>query len=190
MRRKLPTGEALQREAERLGVSLLRGESPLSEPELQQRVLAARSYRTNALLNGAQTVAIIAALLITIGFSECNRRSQANQTSADFMLRFDDKLNAGGSGHVCMALSMGVPVRGNSNITDEDIDAFLSNYELLNAVYSRGMIDKEMANDAFSYDLEGRSKTIVYKVHVGLAARRGRYIRRGGRDRRVIRDRH
>ena len=149
--RKLPTGEDLEKEAARLGVSLNQSNETWNS---QQRVLAARTARSNALLNWAQTVGIIGTLAITVVFSTCNRRAQVNTTSGDFMLRFDEKLNAGQSGMVAKALDNGSSLTSDQNISDDDIDAFLSNYELLADVYRHDLINRDMAYDAFSYDLE------------------------------------
>ena len=56
-KRKLPTGDALEEEAARLGVSLqeiykggAQGRTILNEPELQRRILAAWADRRNARL--------------------------------------------------------------------------------------------------------------------------------------------
>jgi hypothetical protein len=181
-RKDLPTGEALYKEAERVGVSLSRGASLLSESELQSRLLAARNDRRNAILNWAQTLALIGALGVSVLVSLDNRRAQEsnkrvqeanlraqedyltaqegmllaqkNQTSADFMLRFSDELNEDGSGRVSAALDKNKPLTHDRNVSDEDIDDFLSNYELLDAVYRHNLINRDMAYDAFSSDLE------------------------------------
>ncbi|MGA7873053.1 MAG: hypothetical protein WCA22_19355 [Candidatus Binatus sp.] len=137
-----------------MGVSLSGRDTPLREPELQRRLLDARADRRNAILNWGQTIGIIGTLLVTLFFSARNRTAQVNQTSGDFMLRFDDKLNAGGSGRVSRALDNGVPLTGDKDVSDDDIDDFLSNYELLAAAYRHELINRDMAEDAFSYDLE------------------------------------
>jgi hypothetical protein len=71
-RRKLPTGERLDSEALRLGVSsqdIWRTGAPvrtiMDEAELQRRVLAARADRRGRILNIVQTVGIIGALLVS-----------------------------------------------------------------------------------------------------------------------------
>jgi hypothetical protein len=200
-RKHLPTGEALYEEAERLGVTLhgltynlergLSGEggrNPRNEPEVQERVLAARNDRRNAILNLAQTLALIGALVVSVfvsldnrraqesnqrvqeadlraqegnlRFQESNLREQENvllaqksQMSADFMLRFSDELNKEGSARVSAALDEKTGLSHDRNVSDDDIDDFLSNYEMLDVVYRNNVIDRDMA-DAFSHDLE------------------------------------
>jgi hypothetical protein len=144
-----------------MGVSLheiykggAQGQTILDEPELQSRLLAARSDRRNAILNWAQTLTLIGALAATVLFSFNNRRAQENQTSADFMLRFNDEIYKDGSQHVAMAVDRGTPLTGDRDVSDDDINDFLSKYELLAAVYDLKLINREMANDAFSYELE------------------------------------
>jgi hypothetical protein len=198
----LPTGEALYKEAERLGVSLFRlpepltrgpseegGRNPLNEPALQARVLAARNDRRNAILSWAQTLALIGALILSLLVSLDNRRAQEgnqrvqqanlraqegnlrfqqstlaaqermllaqkNQMSSEFMLRFSDELDEDGSGRVSSALDNNRPLTHDRKVSDDDIDDFLSKYELLDAVYRYNVINQDMAYDAFSYDLE------------------------------------
>jgi len=118
----------------------------------------ARTAWSNTLLNLAQTLAIILTLLVTLFFSVRNRSTQVNQTSGDFMLPFDDRLSAGGSGRVGRALDSGTPLTGDKDVSDDDIDDFLSDYELLAAAYRYDLINRDMAEDAFSYDLEKAMK--------------------------------
>ena len=201
-RKRLPTGEALYKEAERLGVSLFRlpepltrgpsgegGRNPLNEPALQARVLAARNDRRNAILSWAQTLALISALSLSLLISLDNRRgqesnqrvqeanlraqqgnlrvqqstlaaqesmllAQQNQMSSEFMLRFNDELDEDGSGRVSSALNNNRPLTHDRKVSDDDIDDFLSKYELLDVVYRYNVINQDMAHDAFSYDLE------------------------------------
>lgn len=181
-RKHLSTTDAPFEEAERLGVSRSRGDSRLSEPDLQSPLPAARNDRRNAILNWAQTVALIGALVVSVLVSLDNRRAQEsnqrvqeadlraqedyltalesmllaqkNQPSADFMLRFSDELNEDGSGHVSAALDHNKPLTHDRDVSDDDIDDFLSNYELLDAVYRHNVINRDMAYDAFSDDLE------------------------------------
>jgi hypothetical protein len=42
----------------------------------------------------------------------------------------------------------------NSFDSDEAIDDFLSKHELVDTAYRNGLLDEDMAYDAFSYDLE------------------------------------
>jgi len=163
-RRPLPTGEALESEAARLGVSLheiykggAQGHTILDEPELQRRVLAAWGERRSAVLSFVQTAGIIFTLLLTLGFALWNAHRESERESADLMLKFNELLNSGGSGRIIKALDLD----GNldhlafgGEALDDAIDDLLSNYELLDAAHRNKLIDNDMAYDAFSYDLE------------------------------------
>ena len=89
------------------------------------------------------------------------------------MLRFNDELYKDGSQHVSAAVDMGRPLTGDRTVSEDDIDDFLSKYELLDAVYRHNIIDQDMAEDAFSYELEKALKDErVIKYLRGLATRR------------------
>ncbi len=163
-KQKLPTGEALEQEAIQLGVSLnetgkggAQGRTILDEPELQRRVLAARMERQNAFVNRVQTAGIIATLFLTVGLSLWNGFQQSRRESADLMIKFNQMLNSGGSRLIMKELDM----HGDLNhihVSGEDLDGamddFLNDYELLNAAYDYKLIGRDMAWDAFSYELE------------------------------------
>jgi hypothetical protein len=159
--RPLPLGEELESEARRLGVSLeeawtggKEGRTKLAEAELQLRVLAARSERRNAVLNGTQTVGIIITIVLTFVLTLASQHRESVKTSADLMLKFDERLSHQGAGRVALALDMDGNLDKRPDITDQDIDEFLGTYELLAAAYRNHLIDDDMAYDAFSYDLE------------------------------------
>jgi hypothetical protein len=80
--------------------------------------------------------------------------AQKSQMSADFMLRFSDELNKDGSARVSAALDRKTGLAHDRNVSDDDIDDFLSNYEMLDVVYRNNVINRDMAYDAFSHDLE------------------------------------
>ncbi len=163
-RKPLPTGEALESEAARLGVSLheiykggAQGNTILDEPELQRRVLAALGERRSAVLSFVQTAGLIFALLLTLGLALWNAHRESERESADLILRFNELLNSGGSGRIIKALDLD----GNldhlafgGEALDDAIDDLLSDYELLDAAYRNKLIDNDTAYDAFSYDLE------------------------------------
>jgi hypothetical protein len=173
-RKPLLTGEALVDEARRLGVSLeglppgpltlppgraafYSFLDPSNEPEIQSRVLAARNERRSAVLSVAQTAGIIITLLLTLGLALWNGHRESKRESGDMMIKFSDLLDSGQSKLIETALTM----NGNLNniklsgeALDEAIDDFLSTYDLLDAAYRNGLIDEDMADDAFSYDLE------------------------------------
>ncbi len=153
-RRKLPTGKALMEEAFRLGViSEPDRDIPLNDRDLQARVLAARAERRSAVLSFAQTVGIIGTLALTLTLAIWNRHEQSNQESAALMLKFSEGLNSGKGALVVKALD----TYGNLDkvtVSDEALEDFLDEYELLAVAYRYHLINNDMAYDAFSYDLE------------------------------------
>jgi hypothetical protein len=152
-KRKLPTGEALYKEAERLGLHFDKSDKT-RDADLQQRVLVAWAERRNAIVNYTQTIAIVGTLLITLAVAFSTQREQRNRESADLMLKFEDLLYSGRSAPVVKALEMDVGLDKAKDVDDEAIDEFLGNYELLAAAYRHGLIDPDMAYDAFEADLE------------------------------------
>jgi hypothetical protein len=160
----LPTGDALESEAARLGVSLheiykggAQGNTILEEPELQRRVLAAWGERRSTVLSFVQTAGIIFTLLLTLGLALWNAHRESERESTDLILRFNELLNSGGSGRIIKALDLD----GNldhlalgGEALDDAIDDLLSNYELLDAAYRNKLIDNDMAYDAFSNNVE------------------------------------
>ena len=156
-KRKLPTGETLYREAERLGLHFDKTDKT-RDADLQQRVLVAWAERRNAIVNYTQTIAIVATLLITLGVAISTQREQRNQESADLMLKFEALLYSGRSAPVTKALEMDIALNKAKDVDDESIDEFLGNYELLDAAYRHGLINADMADDAFEADLASALK--------------------------------
>jgi hypothetical protein len=156
-KRKLPTGETLYREAERLGLHFDKTDKT-RDADLQQRVLVAWAERRNAIVNDTQTIAIVATLLITLGVAISTQREQRNQESADLMLKFEALLYSGRSAPVTKALEMDIALDKAKDVDDEAIDEFLGNYELLDAAYRHGLINADMADDAFEADLASALK--------------------------------
>src|SRR5277367_179220 len=152
-KRKLPTGETLYREAERLGLHFDKTDKT-RDADLQQRVLVAWVERRNAIVNYTQTIAIVGTLLITLGVAFSTQREQRNRESADLMLKFEGLLYSGRSAPVTKALEMDIPLDKDKEVDDEAIDEFLGNYELLAAAYRHNLIGADMAYDAFEDDLE------------------------------------
>lgn len=156
-KRKLPTGETLYREAERLGLHFDKTDKT-RDADLQQRVLVAWVERRNAIVNYTQTIAIVGTLLITLGVAFSTQREQRNRESADLMIKFEDMLYSGRSAPVTKALEMDVGLDKAKDVDDEAIDEFLGNYELLAASYRHDLINADMAYDAFEADLESALK--------------------------------
>ncbi|MHB8382719.1 MAG: DUF4760 domain-containing protein [Candidatus Binataceae bacterium] len=152
-KRKLPIGETLYTEAERLGLHFDKTDKT-HDADLQQRVLVAWVERRNAIVNYTQTFAIVGTLLITLGVAIRTQHQQRDRESAELMLKFDQRLYSGKSAPVMRALEMNVELDKASEVDDEAIDEFLGTYELLDAAFVHGLIDKDMAFDAFEDDLQ------------------------------------
>lgn len=156
-KRKLPIGETLYKEAERLGLHF-DPKDKTRDADLQQRVLVAWVERRNAIVNYTQTVAIVGTLLITLGVAFSTQREQRDRESADLMLKFEDLLYSGRSAPVTKALEMDIALDKAKDVDAEAIDEFLGNYELLDAAYRHGLINADMADDAFEADLASALK--------------------------------
>jgi hypothetical protein len=101
------------------------------------------------LLNLAQTLGIIAAVSVSVWTVHVQRVAK----SAELTLNLSQALDSGQAKVVSMALDM----NGNldkTKVSDEEIEEFLDHYEDVAMAYRHGLIDRDMANDAFSYDLE------------------------------------
>jgi hypothetical protein len=107
-----------------------------------------RELSGEAILNLVQTFGIIVALSV----SAWGVHVQEVAKSAELTRSLTKDLSSGQSGVILMALEM----RGNldkTNVSDEAIDEFLDNYELVDMAYHHHLINWDMADDAFSYDL-------------------------------------
>ena len=152
----LPSGTALLDEARRYGLSAAdtmkagpEGQTVLDEPELQRRVLTARTDWRSEMLSVFQTLGIIGAMAVSMW----GLHIQSVQKSAELMLSFNDRLYSNGSALVMKALDK----EGNLNsasIGDDEVEDFLDKYELLASAYRYRLINRDMAYWAFSYDLE------------------------------------
>jgi hypothetical protein len=160
-RREPLTGEPLLDEARRLCVSLYDlpydarlkpsgAPNPSNEHEIRRRIQIARSDRR---LNRIQSVGIVLGLVLTAGIALWHGHVESKRESADMMLKFDERLSSGASRPVATALEMDGNL-DHAKVSDEQIDEFLGNYELLAAAYRNDLIDKDMAEDAFSWQLE------------------------------------
>ena len=161
--RKLPTGAALEAEAERFGVTLhdiyktKDGLKYLDEPELQRRVLAARTALHNARIARVQTFGIIGTLLLTLVLALWSGHREAKRESGDMMIKFGDLLSSGQSGILVKALDRYGnldKINMSGEALDDAIEDLLDKYEDLATAYRNDLIDDDMAYDAFSYDLE------------------------------------
>jgi hypothetical protein len=112
------------------------------------------------ILNIIQTIAIVGSLALTLVLAAWNHSTQlreqdaeSNQRSAELTLNLSEALDSGQAKVISMALDMD----GNLDkikVSDEEIEEFLDHYEDVAIAYRHGLIDRDMANDAFSYDLQ------------------------------------
>jgi hypothetical protein len=163
----------LEEEADRLGVSLQGTSKEVEagdmaqdlgmirdEAELQRRVLAARAAHQNAIINRVQTIGIIGGLVLTVILAGWNHSAQvkeqdaeSNQRSADLTLALSQAIDSGQS----KAIEVALDNDGNLDrirANDQEIEEFLDHYEDVAMAYRHNLIDRDMAIDAFSYDLE------------------------------------
>src|SRR5260370_15234175 len=75
---------------------------------------------------------------------------ESEHISADFMLKFNDEMWSGGSGRVMVKLNQDLPLSGARDVSDEDIDDFLGNFENLATAYRHKVINLDMTDDPFT----------------------------------------
>lgn len=127
---------------------LARPEREMLPVDAEMKLPQLRELSGEAILNLVQTFGIIVALSV----SAWGVHVQEVAKSAELTLSLTKDLSSGQSGVILMALEM----RGNldkTNVSDEAIDEFLDNYELVDMAYHHHLINWDMADDAFSYDL-------------------------------------
>jgi hypothetical protein len=101
---------------------------------------------------------------------------QVHQKSADLMIKFGEMLDSGRSGLIVLELDR----RGNLNhiklsgdALEDALDEFLSNYESIDAAQKHRLIDADMADDAFEFDVAKalRDRTILAYIAACPATR-------------------
>jgi hypothetical protein len=92
-------------------------------------------------------------------------RHQQIKDSADLVLKFDDDLNK--PKFVAITDSLDTDdihakiLKSNGGVfTEEQVDDYLSQYETLAVLYKENLINKEMANQVFSYDIEKANQNL------------------------------
>jgi len=103
------------------------------------------------LLSLAQTVAIILALVISIRAL----RADESRTSAETMLKFAQILDEGVDFGIYLALEHDTHIlkKRGGKFTEDDLDKFLGDLELLGEACDKKVIDEDMAYDAFSHEV-------------------------------------
>jgi hypothetical protein len=77
-----------------------------------------------------------------------------NQTLGEFMLRFNDVLARSGSGRIMMDMDMGRPLASDAKVSDDESTLFCRTTNCLTLRIATVLINRDMAYDAFSYELE------------------------------------
>jgi len=87
-------------------------------------------------------------------------RSQIEDTkltrSIDLIIRFDERLDKQPNLKIESIIARGKPVlkQHGGNFTDDDLDGYLGIFDSLNDLYEKGMIDKDLFYNEYSYDAE------------------------------------
>jgi len=76
--------------------------------------------------------------------------------SADLMLRFDALLSSPTSTRLRLAIESNKPIlqKHGGKFSTDDLDSYLSIFDALNDLYQRGMINKDIFYNDYSYDIE------------------------------------
>lgn len=94
---------------------------------------------------------------------------QQQRESADLMIKLNDSLSSGESGYIVRDLDREDSLdhtKLSGEALDDAIDDFLSKYEVLAAAYRHDLINKDMAYDLFSGDLEDALKDPKIRKYV------------------------
>lgn len=95
-------------------------------------------------------LATVGALLLVASQLQASRRTE----SAALMFQINEQVRAGTTSHLVAAIDADEPIfEPSGKFTVEDVDNYLMNWELLAEAYDNGLIDGDMAYDAFSYDI-------------------------------------
>jgi hypothetical protein len=181
-RHKEKTGKELEVQANQLGVSLQGAwkevevgdldDVPtrvLDEAELQRRVREAHTAHQNTVINRLQTIGIVGGLALTLILAVWSQHRQSIRESADLMIKFNDSLSSGGSGSILRALDRGDGLDqmklGGGALADA-MDDFFTKYEVLAAAFRYDLINKDMAFDLFSGDLEAALNDATIRKYV------------------------
>src|SRR5229473_3801263 len=74
--------------------------------------------------------------------------------SADLIIRFDERLTKQPNLKIETTIARGKPVlkKHGGTFTDDDLDGYLGIFDGLNDLYEKGMIDKDLFYNEYSYD--------------------------------------
>lgn len=98
-------------------------------------------------------------------------KHQQTKDSADLVLRFDDVLDKPKYADLIDSLDTDdknakILQSDGGIFTDELVDDYLGQYETLAVLYRENLIDHEMANQVFSYDLEEAYQNAEIQKHI------------------------
>jgi|GEM_PF-735462 len=76
--------------------------------------------------------------------------------SADLMLRFDEQLDKKPNPQLRMVIQSGKPILKvhGGKFTEDDLEGYLGIFDALSDLYEKGMINKELFYNNYSYDIE------------------------------------
>jgi len=76
--------------------------------------------------------------------------------SADLMLRFDALIDKPTNGRIRLAIENGKPIlkKHGGKFSEDDLEDYLSIFDALNDLYEKGMINKDLFYNDYSYDIE------------------------------------
>lgn len=97
----------------------------------------------------------VAAIIVGVIFAMVQIRDVRNMQSAQLMLDFNNQLNSDTNSKIITDIENGEPVlkENSGNFTSNDVDKYLSTYELLYNTYDAGLITGNMLYSGFSYDI-------------------------------------
>ena len=97
----------------------------------------------------------VLAVIIGVTFAAAELRDVRKMQSAQLMLSFNAELNSEKNSRIVYAVEEGGPVFKDygGEFNANDIDKYLSVYELINNVWNAGLITDDMMYNAFSFSL-------------------------------------
>jgi hypothetical protein len=104
----------------------------------------------------------IAGFVVVLYQLENNRKKdyeQRSSQSVQLMFQINEHVRSGTSSRLVAAINSGAPIfEPKGKFTDEDVDNYLMNWELLAVAYDHSVINRGMLYDAFSYDISAAWK--------------------------------
>ena len=88
--------------------------------------------------------------------------------SADFILRFDERLTREPFQKIRSAIENGKPIlkAHGGKFSEDDLEGYLDILDSLNDVYSKGVISKDLFYNSYSYDIENAYDNSEVKAYL------------------------